>query len=158
MESQCEMRAVPARYGLLGASGVAALGLLKVNLLGRGFTDSVRSFWRYEKKPSPLAANKDKGSKDSMQPRRTCTSKLWNQNKLRSSNCKKLLRSEMRPFRCCHTWYKCIWTWTMLQLYAAQTGLPHSTMHWRKQWVWLWECRHAVLAFLAIRGAALLRK
>jgi len=75
---------------------------------------------------------KDKESRDSMQQRRTCTSKHWNQIKLRSSNCKKQLRSEMRPFKCFHTWYKCIWTWTMLQFYAAQTGPQHSIMGWRR--------------------------
>ena len=54
---------MPARYGLMGASGVAALGLLKLNLLGPGFTDTVRSFWRYEKAPPALQkeAAKDKG-------------------------------------------------------------------------------------------------
>eukprot|EP00892_Ulva_mutabilis_P006292 jgi/Ulvmu1/4034/UM019_0011.1 len=45
---------MPARYGLLGASGVAALGLLKLNLLGPGLTDTVRSLWRHEKQQPPL--------------------------------------------------------------------------------------------------------
>jgi hypothetical protein len=45
-------RAGPLRFGLMGASGIAFLGLLKLNLLGPGLTDTVRSFWRYPK-PEP---------------------------------------------------------------------------------------------------------
>lgn len=42
------------RYGLLGASGLTALGLLRLNLFGPGLTDTVRSLWKYEKTPKPL--------------------------------------------------------------------------------------------------------
>ena len=45
------LTAGPARFGLMGASAVATLGLLKLNLLGPGITDTVRSFWRYPKPP-----------------------------------------------------------------------------------------------------------
>jgi hypothetical protein len=52
------------RYGLLGASGVAALGLLKLNVFGPGITDTVRSLWKYERNPPPLTPQpKDKKAK-----------------------------------------------------------------------------------------------
>lgn len=57
-------RAVPCRYGLLGATGITALGLLKLNVFGPGFTDSVRSLWKYEKKPPPLPKGKAKAKDD----------------------------------------------------------------------------------------------
>lgn len=38
----------------MAASGVCALGLLKLNLFGPGITDTVRSFWKYEKEPKKL--------------------------------------------------------------------------------------------------------
>lgn len=54
--------AVPVRYGLLGASGITALGLLKLNLFGPGLTDTVRSLWRHEK-PAPLPKKTAKSAK-----------------------------------------------------------------------------------------------
>lgn len=58
------MYAVPVRYGLLGASGITALGLLKLNLFGPGLTDTVRSLWRHEK-PEPLPNKVAKAAKKS---------------------------------------------------------------------------------------------
>lgn len=55
---------MPCRYGLLGATGITALGLLKLNVFGPGFTDSVRSLWKYEKKPPPLPKGKAKAKDD----------------------------------------------------------------------------------------------
>lgn len=53
---------MPVRYGLLGASGITALGLLKLNLFGPGLTDTVRSLWRHEK-PAPPPKKTGKASK-----------------------------------------------------------------------------------------------
>lgn len=35
-----------ARYGLLGSTGLALLGLLKLNLMGPGITEAYKSLWR----------------------------------------------------------------------------------------------------------------
>lgn len=58
----CATYAVPVRYGLLGASGITALGLLKLNLFGPGLTDTVRSLWRHET-PEPLPKKAVKAAK-----------------------------------------------------------------------------------------------
>jgi hypothetical protein len=52
---ECSACAVPMRYGLLGATGVCTLGLLKLSIFGPGLTDTVRSLWKYEKPPPPPA-------------------------------------------------------------------------------------------------------
>ena len=57
----------PMRLGLLGASGVAALGLLKLNVLGPGFTDTVRSFWRYKKPEAKALPPKEAATKKGSQ-------------------------------------------------------------------------------------------
>ena len=64
MLTERSVAAAPCRYGLLGATGITALGLLKLNVFGPGFTDSVRSLWKYEKKPPPLPKGKTTKEKD----------------------------------------------------------------------------------------------
>ncbi|GMI08814.1 hypothetical protein TrLO_g10169 [Triparma laevis f. longispina] len=39
----------PARVALLGLTGVTTVGLLKVNIMGEGMTETVKSLWRGKK-------------------------------------------------------------------------------------------------------------
>lgn len=43
----------PVRAAVLGASAIAYLGIMKVNLSGPGLTETVKALWR---KPEPAAA------------------------------------------------------------------------------------------------------
>jgi hypothetical protein len=45
--------AAPVRAAVLGASVVAYMGIMKVNLTGPGLTETVKTLWR---KPQPAAA------------------------------------------------------------------------------------------------------
>lgn len=41
---------VPTRYGLMGASAITWLGLMKLNFTGPGITETIRSLWHRPKK------------------------------------------------------------------------------------------------------------
>eukprot|EP00955_Chlamydomonas_euryale_P107786 365800-Chlamydomonas_euryale.AAC.39 len=55
LQVACMLHARPARVGLLGASAITYLGLMKLNLAGPGITDSIRGLWR---RSEPAAAKK----------------------------------------------------------------------------------------------------
>ena len=39
----------PARYAMLGVTGITIVGLAKLNMSGPGITETVKSFWRPKK-------------------------------------------------------------------------------------------------------------
>ena len=51
----CQAARAAARNGLLGATVIAAAGLLKLNLMGPGLTEALKALWR-RKKPAAAAA------------------------------------------------------------------------------------------------------
>lgn len=51
-----------ARYVLLGVTGITLLGLLKVNLVGPGITETYKSLWR-ERATEEEGPSKEEGKK-----------------------------------------------------------------------------------------------